>query len=424
VSFSRRPDRHPHSYSLKNESNPSMKIVGKRRSATLAVTLIGVFASTLGVFGNGLAAQATPGTPSPHPSPARAPLKPPANAITWSVMPSSAKGLNGRSRFIYNNVKPRNVIHDYVGITNYSSKAVTFHVYASDAFINSSGSFDLLPSSRKPRDVGSWVHLAHTTVTVPGHARVNEPFTLTVPANATPGDHIGGIVAAITKAGTGANRGMKVEERVGARIYLRLGGPLRPILAIGPPHVSYHGSVNPFSGGWTSVSYTVRNTGNVVLGGLQIVKVTSPFGTLATVRPSALPYLLPGDAVTVHTKLPGVFPAGPLKAQIRITPFASPIGLPLKKAPSLVSRNTSLWAIPWLQILLFILLVAAIFALWKWRRRRGEHMKAALVAAEERGRREQAEQGAASVEQPTTEQPTTDQPTTDLATTQSPDRRS
>jgi hypothetical protein len=401
-----------------------MKFVGNRRSAALAVILIGVFASSLGVFGNGVAAQATPGTPSPHPAPSPAPRKPPANAITWSVMPSSAKGLNGRSRFIYNNVKPRNVIHDYVGITNYSSKAMTFHVYASDAFTDGSGSFDLLPPSRKPRDVGSWVHLARTQVTVPGHARVNEPFTLAVPADATPGDHLGGIVAAITKAGTGANRGMLVEYREGARIYMRVVGPLRPTLAIGPPHVSYHGTVNPFSGGSTSVSYTVRNTGNVVLGGLQTVKVSSPFGTLATVHPNALPYLLPGDAITVHAKLPGVFPAGPLKAQIRITPFASPTGSPLKKPPPLVSRNTSLWAIPWLQILLFILLIAAIFALWKWRRRRAEQMKTALAAAEERGRRDQAEQDVAGRDQPTAEQPTTEQPTTGLATTQSPDRRS
>jgi flagellar biosynthesis/type III secretory pathway M-ring protein FliF/YscJ len=131
--------------------------------------------------------------------------------------------------------------------------------------------------------------------------------------------------------------------------------------------------------------------------------------------------------------LPGVFPAGPLKAQIEIEPFASPTGPALKKAPSLVSRSPSLWAIPWLQILLFILLVAAVFALWKWRRKRAEHMKAALAAAEERGRRDQAEQDAAERDQPTTdqpaaeqsatEQPTTEQPTTDLATTPSPDGR-
>ena len=91
---------------------------------------------------------------------------------------------------------------------------------------------------------------------------LNEPFTLTVPANAQPGDHIGGVIAALTQRANGGR--VAQENRVGDAVYLRVSGPLQPVLSVESLSVGgYHGTVNPFGGGSTSVSYTVHNTGNV-----------------------------------------------------------------------------------------------------------------------------------------------------------------
>ena len=115
--------------------------------------------------------------------------------ISWAVSPSTQNGPDGRTHYTYTDVKPGTLVHDFVGITNYSTQPVTFSVYASDGITTTAGSIGLTRAKQKAVDVGAWLHTAHAQVTVPPKARVNEPITLTVPANATPGDHVGGVVA-------------------------------------------------------------------------------------------------------------------------------------------------------------------------------------------------------------------------------------
>ena len=362
----------------------------RRRARLLAVAVAAVL---LGgpMLGTAAAAPSRPATPSPHPSASKPPAaKPPSKSkqeITWAVQPSTVKGPDGRSTFTWSSVKPRTVLHDYVGVSNLSDRPVTFQVYATDAFVTSTGGLDLLPAASKPTDIGTWVKVLHRTIQVPAHARVNEPFTVTVPANATPGDHTGGMIASILKQGQ-----VKVDQRIAVPIYLRVNGPLHPILSIESTSTSFHGTVNPVGGGGTNVSYTVHNTGNVRLTGTQTVTVTGLFGvTLATVHPKPLLQLLPGDSFRVTTHLSGVFPAGPLTVHIRVIPV--PVnGLRNATGAALpaVSRSVGMWALPWPQLVLLILLLAGGFGVWWWQRRRRSRHSAALAAALEQGRQQAA----------------------------------
>jgi len=356
----------------------------------LSAALVGLLLGGL-MTGTAGAAPSSPAAPSPHPPSSKPPAaKPPAKSnqdITWAVQPSTAKGPDGRSTFTWSSVKPRTVLHDYVGVSNLSNRPVTFQVYATDAFVTSSGGLDLLPAASKPTDIGTWVKVLHRTIKVPAHARINEPFTVTVPANATPGDHTGGVIASILKQGQ-----VKVDQRIAVPIYLRVNGPLHPILSIESTSTSFHGTVNPFGGGGTNVSYTVHNTGNVRLTGTQTVSVTGPFGvTLATVHPKPLLQLLPGNSFRVTTHLPGVFPAGPLTVHIRVTPVpVNGLRNTTGAALSTVSHSVGFWALPWPQLVLLILVVGGGFGAWWWLRRRRSRHSAALAAAVEHGRQQAA----------------------------------
>jgi hypothetical protein len=217
---------------------------------------------------------------------------------------------------------------------------------------------------------------------------VNEPITLTVPANATPGDHVGGVVASVSEALQGGK--FAREDRVGVAMYLRVAGPLHPALSVESASTNgFHGTANPFGGGSTTVSYTVHNTGNVRLSGNQEVTVTGLFGIpLATVRPATLQQVLPGDSVRVVAHLTGVFPAGPLDVHVKVTPAEVP-GSPHLTVPLAAGAYTvSMWATPWSQLGLLILLVAAAFGVRWWLRGRRRRRSDLLAAAVEQGRRE------------------------------------
>ena len=56
----------------------------------------------------------------------------------------------------------------------------------------------------------------------------------------------------------------------------------------GPESADFHGVANPFAPGSATVTYTVRNTGNVRLGGRESVTVAGPGGVrLATAAETA-----------------------------------------------------------------------------------------------------------------------------------------
>ncbi len=104
-------------------------------------------------------------------------------------------------------------------VVSRSSTSITLRMYASDAFTVPSGTMDLLPATGKPVDIGSWITVKQPTVTLRPQQAVVMPFTLTVPANATPGDHTGGVVASLIS--DEERTGVDLDRRLGSRIYLR-----------------------------------------------------------------------------------------------------------------------------------------------------------------------------------------------------------
>jgi hypothetical protein len=309
---------------------------------------------------------------------AQAALKAPkASTAAFGVQAATHGTLDGRAQLTYG-ATPGAQLADQVAVVNLGSKPLTLQVYATDASSGQDGSFALLPSTEKAKDLGSWITLGGAgSVRVPartshGPSFVVLPLKLTVPKNATPGDHAAGVVVSLV--GTAKNKlgvDVKLDQRVAIRVYARVSGTLRPGLAIEDLHVGYSNPSlfgNPFGSGTATVSYRVHNTGNVLLGATQNLTISSSLGGTTHVKGLPIvPPLLPGASVEITRSVPGVFPGLHISAKVRLTPIAPP-GVTDPKL-SAVEASTSVWAFPWALIVL-ILLVAAAVGLLIWRQRR------------------------------------------------------
>lgn len=285
---------------------------------------------------------------------------PAAAAAAWSVQPSSRTGPGNRPFFTYD-LAPGGTVTDYVAVTNLGTTEMTFTVYGSDAFNTPAGGFDLLPAARESVDLGSWVRLGQTTVTVPARSRADIPFVLNVPANATPGDHAGGIVAAVTTTGAdAAGHTTRVEQRVGSRLYLRVNGELSPGLRVDGLTAGYRPGWMPFTGD-LSLTYTVRNTGNTRSTPGQRVTVEGLLGLPAgSATLEALPEMLPGAALERTVRLPG------RPALLRLTASVA-----LSSSDGASARSTAgVWAWSWYHLAVLLLIAAAAWAIRRRTRRR------------------------------------------------------
>lgn len=286
---------------------------------------------------------------------------------TFGVQPSAAKKPDARPNFSYA-VTPGAAVKDHIAVLNYADEPLTLRVYAGDAFTTADGGFDLYAANHRPTDVGSWVKLGRNLLRVPARSRAIIPFTLTVPRNVTPGDHTGGIVASLaaTRTDKQGNK-VAVDQRVGARIYLRVAGELAPRLAVEDLTTTYHGTANPFARGSATVTYTVRNSGNVRLAARQAVGVRDLFGGRALVgKLPAVTELLPGATLKITASATGVVPA--VRGTTTVTVDPEPVRGDIKyRVLPRVTRTEAFSAVPW--TLLGVLLVAAATAAVKLVRR-------------------------------------------------------
>jgi hypothetical protein len=319
----------------------------------------------------------------------------PSGQVSWSVFPATAKGPDtSRNLFSYGVVKPGSTVIDHVEIVNRSKQTAAFSIYATDAVGTTLQSvLLLLPANKKPVDIGAWTTFPggapQLSTVIPGGKAIIESFTVTVPRLATPGDHTGALVAAVSIPGKN-KAGVAILEnyRIAVPMELRVPGALHAAVQVQSISTGFSDPLNPFGNGSATISYTVANTGNVRQTGTQTVTVTGPFGQKSTVRPPKLPTILPGDSVRVTVNAPGLYPAGPMTAHVSVTPGWPPQTIPLAGTVPLANGTASLFAMPWSLVGLILLLVAIGFGVWwllRWRRR--EH-RAEVAAAASKARRE------------------------------------
>ena len=249
-----------------------------------------------------------------------------AAAADWTVQPAANSFGAGRQSYGYT-IAPGAEVSDGVVVVNHGAAQLQLPL--------------------RPRGVGGWVHLDQPDVTVPPGETAQIPFSIAVPSDAKPGDRVGSLA--------------------GVPIRLRVGGPLTPRLAVGDVRVDY---ANPaFGKGDATVSYTLRNTGNAILGARQTVSIAGPFG-IAKVAAGKLPdtrQLAPGAGVRVSAQLHGVTPAIRSTATVNVIPLLPDAAGSIAPLPAIQATGKA-WTFPW-TLLAAIALICALAAGLARRRR-------------------------------------------------------
>ncbi len=288
------------------------------------------------------------------------------NAVeSWTLAPASSATESGNRPNLSYTIEPGETVKDAVTVYNLGNVPLIFNVYPTDAFNNDDGTFSVLPGDKKPTDVGTWFTLDQGLISVPPGKQTTIPFTIEVPRDATPGDHVGAVLASSSTKGTGDNgETLTLDRRTGTRLFVRVAGELRPELAITNMESDYDQAVNSFNG-TTTVKFRVENRGNVRMNGSPIVEVGGPLGALSkTVKLPELSELLPGEHADLSVQVSGVPALMANSTKVSITPKSD--GL---ETPPTSSASTTQFAPPITLMLLFLVAVLVVLALRQRNRR-------------------------------------------------------
>jgi hypothetical protein len=305
-----------------------------------------------------------------------------------SGTPASETGADGRSRFSYQ-AAPGQTLTDNYEVRNTGDTAQVMRVFSTDAYNTDDGSYGLLDTTAEPTDAGSWVTFANGARSVdvplaPGASQL-VPFTLTVPADASPGDHAAGVVISVTSP----QGQILVDRRVATRLYVRVPGDLQPGLTISSISSSYEAAANPLDGS-TTVTFTVANKGNIALGANMVIGVNTYLGLAAAdVVRDELGEMLPRSTRVVTVEVPGVAQLGYLNPYVSMAPTVAEDAMN-PGALSTVDRDTVTLAIPW-WLVIALAIAAAIWLVVRVRRGIDDKRAAVWIAHTEAEARRKAE---------------------------------
>ncbi|MFJ8659004.1 WxL protein peptidoglycan domain-containing protein [Streptomyces sp. NPDC093795] len=204
----------------------------------------------------------------------------------WAVYPAAAQ--SGGRPYFFLSADPGSTLTDRVTVTNKTAAPLTFRLYGADAYnTDRDGGFAVRTQGEKQTGAGAWIRPGKTRVTVPARSAVTVPYTLTVPADADPGDHPGALVALDERISPGAKGSVAVgvQRAVAARLYLRVNGPTVPALGVEDVTLDQDRPVVPGTRASSAVvSYTLHNRGNVTLNPKVALRAEGLFGRTLLAR--------------------------------------------------------------------------------------------------------------------------------------------
>ncbi len=269
-----------------------------------------------------------------------------------AIYPANWDGKNEYTKYWYiYNLDKGEEYNDQVVIENTGDNSLQAKIYPVDALTTSDGAF-ALENEDEPRDeIGQWVHLSENEVDLQPGEKKTIDFTFKVPADASVGEHIGGIIVENKQMKSGKQINLKT--RVGVRIYETIPGEIIKKIEVADLQAKGY-----FNNIWSlfynyQVQYNLVNQGNVQVKPKVEMELTSDwFGSATKEEKETNGSIFPGKQISFEHQIDKNLWIGPYKVLITVNQEGA--------APVQISHTFWVW--PWKLIVLGILLLVGLIS--------------------------------------------------------------
>lgn len=181
-----------------------------------------------------------------------------------------------------------------IRVTNNGIAAGSVSLYPVDATTGETSGVVFRLHGDLRTDVGAWITLHSSQLTLAAGQSTIVPFQLTIPQNTRPGQHMGGIVAEGTDIQTAPTKNKHFQVNIHhlfiMAVQVNLPGPtIEQLTASG---IQAGGANN-----YQNLQLLLRNSGTVMLKGSGSLQVTDPHGSLLQNLPITLDTFLPDTTI-------------------------------------------------------------------------------------------------------------------------------
>jgi hypothetical protein len=270
-----------------------------------------------------------------------------------SIYPYEWDGNNELTKYWYiYNLDVDSTHEDKVVVENTGDTPISVKIYPVDALTTSDGAFALENEDEEKNDIGAWVTLSKNELELAAGQKEEVTFSVKIPADATVGEHIGGIILENKKIMEGQQ--INVKTRVGVRIYETIPGEIVKKLSIDDITAKgLYKSILSIFYNW-NFDYKVTNLGNVQINPKISSKLTSSiFGNVEDNSQTINGSIFPGKSVDIKFNPTSSLYFGPYKLVVT-TQLDD-------QAP--IQKSINFWVIPWKLLIITIIVLLSIFSI-------------------------------------------------------------
>ena len=215
--------------------------------------------------------------------------------VSFGIKPAKNPSL---SSYFNHTLAPGDLTLDEALVVNNGDEPVTLKLYAADATTAINGGTSFASEGETKNGVAHWLTLPFSELSLEPGEKKAVPFLITVPSDASPGQHTAGLVleavtgsAASTRGSTDMGFTVNVIRRAGVAVLIDVPGPHAAGLQITGACLRHQDKERG-----ATFEVAVRNTGNVFVRGQGSLVIADRLGTRLASIPVNMDTVLAGDA--------------------------------------------------------------------------------------------------------------------------------